>query len=497
MGPGLSHSASENIGLLRRFDLLVLAGAFVALFLGLASGPWWTLAGTTNARLLSIQVSPYYLHVNAIGLPSTSAFANGLGSLTRILIFFGFLALAAASIRPTAWWRNLAVYFGLSSLAELYLSFLLMYYWAESAFVIAYGIVPPYSGTATLPGRILGLDLTYYSGPLVTAAFAIPFYLGFLSFSLVAGRGIIRAIHDRTLRVLATLLPGGGVHDVYLTPPYKHIWFSSGAQEFNPMATDPDRVNDDELLISFQKLYDTVEPGGSLSIILPAWSTGVGDRFQRLMPNTGFNIEETGIIYRVPGKPETELRFRKPLQEPQEESEPVSSSLEEAALTPPLPPPSPLDEGAIEQTAPPVLEISEEPPKTPAKMSRLERSIVRTAIEVISQHQQPVPYRQLLNQVYMDLVDRKVDFDSARQIEAILLDHNSKEIVLLEDVDQANDRVTRTWWLGEQKLAPEKKPRTSILHRISTSKPRLSSVRFLHRKSRKTGYVEKNSGDAD
>jgi len=324
------------------------------LFLALASGPWWTLTGTTNARLLSVQVSPYFLHISAIGLPPTSALANGLGSLTRVLIFLGFLALASASIRPTAWWRNLAVYFGLSSLAELYLSFLLMYYWAESAFVIAYGIVPPYSGTATLPGRILGLDLTYYSGPLVTAAFAIPFYLGFIGFSLVMGRGVIRAIQDRTLRVLASLLPGGGVHDVYLTPPYQHVWFSSGDKEYNPMITDPDILNDDELLISFQKLYDTVEPGGSLSIVLPAWATGIGDRFQRLMPNTGFTIESSGVIYRVEDKPETELRFRKPPQVPVDAPETSASDSQESVSMPSSSAPSSLDDGAVESTSPPV-----------------------------------------------------------------------------------------------------------------------------------------------
>jgi len=470
----------------------VLLGALLALFLALASEPWWTLSGATNTKLLSIQVSPFYLHINAIGLPQTSALANGLGSFTRILIFFGFLALAAASIRPTAWWRNLAVYFGLCSLAELYFSFLMMYYWAESAFVIAYGIVPPYSGTALLPGRILGLDLIYYSGPLVTAAFAIPFYLGFLSFSLVMGRGIIRFVQDRTIRVLASLLPGGGVHDVYLTPPYKHIWFSSGDKEFNPMATDPDRLNDDELLVSFQRLYDTVEPGGSLSIILPAWATGMGDRFQKLMPNTGFTIEEAGVIYRVEGKPETELRFRKPLQEVQE-AQTVPSTLSAIPVSP-LPELSSLEEGGVETAGPPVIEVSEEPVHIPAKLSRLERNIVKTAMEVISQHQHPVPYRELLNQVYMDLVDKKVDFDSARQIEATLLDHKGREIVLLEDVDQTNDRVIRTWWLGKQKLAPEKKQRVSLRKRIST-KPKLPNVRFLHRKPRKPKYVEDRSGE--
>jgi hypothetical protein len=455
------------------------------------------LTGATSSKLLSIQVSPFYLHISAIGLPTTSSLASGLGAFTRVLLFFGFLGLVAASIRPTAWWRNLAIYLGLSAVAELYFSFLMMYYWAESAFVVAYGIVPPYSGTTIFPGRILGLDLNYYSGPLVTAAFAIPFYLGFLSLSLVMGRGIIRAFQDRALRVLAALLPGGGVHDIYLTPPYKHVWFSSGDKQFNPMITNPDQLNDDELLTSFQKLYDTVEPGGSLSIILPAWATNVGDRFQRLLPNTGFTIEEASVIYRVPGKPENELRFRKPILEQTEESETDSlESLE--APTPPLQAPTSLDQEAIESTSPPVLEISEAPlpVQMPAKLTRLERSIVKAAVEVISQHQQPVPYRELLNQVYMDLVDRKVDFDSARQVEATLLDHNGREVVLIEEADKASARVIRKWWLGEQKLAPEKRARLSLLRRIST-KPKLPSVRFRRGKQQKSRYVKTRTDDAD
>jgi hypothetical protein len=465
------------------------------LFLALASEPWWTLTGTTNAKLLSIQVSPFYLHINAIGLPATSSFASSLGSFTRILLFVGFVALVAASIRPTAWWRNLAAYFGLSSLAELYFSFLMMYYWAESAFIQGYGFVPPYSGTATLQGRILGLDLTYYSGPLVTASFAIPFYLGFFSFSLVMGRGILRVLQDRAFKVLAALLPGGGVHDVYLTPPYQHVWFSSGDKEFNPMASDPEKLNDDELLVSFQKLYDTVEPGGSLSIVLPAWATSVGDRFQRLMPNTGFTIESSAVIYRVQGKPETELRFRKSIQETGEESLTSPPTTEEVVSMPPQISPSSLNDGAIESAAPPILEIVKEPQWIPVKLSRMEKSMLNSAVDIISRHREPVPYRELLNQVYMDLVDRKVDFDSARQIETTLLDHNGREVLLIEETDQANDRVIRKWWLGEQKLAPEKKGRTQIIGRIASAKPKFPSVRFPFRRSRKSRYVEKPSED--
>src|SRR5256886_2634195 len=128
----MSAGANERLGFLRQMDLLVLIGALVALFVALGSEPWWTLTGTTTSNLLNIQVSPFYLHINALGLPSTVSSANNLGSFTRVLLILGSLALFAASVRPTSWWRNLAVYFGLSSLAELYLSFILIYYWTET-----------------------------------------------------------------------------------------------------------------------------------------------------------------------------------------------------------------------------------------------------------------------------------------------------------------------------------------------------------------------------
>ncbi len=308
------------------------------------------------------------------------------------------------------------------------------------------------------------------------------------------GRGILRVLQDRAFNVLAALLPGGGVHDVYLTPPYQHVWFSSGDKGFNPMASDPDRLNDDELLVSFQKLYDTVEPGGSLSIILPAWATGVGDRFQRLMPDTGFTIESSAVVYRVEGKPETELRFRKPIEEVRKESAATSSTLEvgpvlQSALQ------SPLDQEMIETVAPPVLEIVDEPQWVPAKLSRMEKSMLNAAVDIIGRHQEPVPYRELLNQVYMDLVDRKVDFESARQIETTLLEHNGREVLLIEGTDEANDRVSRKWWLGEKKLAPERKRRMPIIGKIASAKPKLPSIRFPFRKSRKSRYVEKTTDD--
>jgi hypothetical protein len=123
--------------------------------------------------------------------------------------------------------------------------------------------------------------------------------------------------------------------------------------------------------------------------------------------------------------------------------------------------------------------------------------MVKAAVEILSHHPDPVPYRELLNQVYMDLVDKKVDFDSARQIESTLLNHNGREIVVLEVADEVSDRIVRKWGLGEQRLAPERKGRISLVGRISHSKPRLPTFRFPFRKPGRSRYVVRTGTDED
>src|SRR5437879_13846860 len=98
----MSAGANEKLGFLRQMDLLVLIGALVALFVALGSEPWWTLTGTTTSSLLNIQVSPFYLHINALGLPSTVSSANNLGSFTRVLLILALLDLFAAGFHPTS-----------------------------------------------------------------------------------------------------------------------------------------------------------------------------------------------------------------------------------------------------------------------------------------------------------------------------------------------------------------------------------------------------------
>jgi hypothetical protein len=490
----MSDSTIDRFGFLRRVDLLVLIAALLALFIALGSEPWWTLTGTTTGNLLSVQVSPFSLHINAVGLPQTMVAANNLGSFTRVLLILGALALFAASLSPTAWWRNLAVYLGISSLAELYFSFIMIFYWAETAIVQAYGVVPPYYGTSSLNVNILGLDLRYYASPLVTATFNFPYYLGILGVSLVVGRSLIRIIQDRAFQVLGALLPGGHIHDIYITPPYQHIWFSSNDKEFNPLGKDPKMLNDDELLVSFKKLYDTVEPGGSLSIILPDWATGLGDRFQKLMPVTGFEVESAGIVYRIPGRPENELRFRRPLEErPRPTTTP--KPLEEAAPPTSLLSPTTQLEEAPDSGQPPVTEIVQSPNWSNVRITRPERAMLKSAVEIIAARGEPVPYRELLNQVYMELVEKKVDFDSAKQIETSLLKHNGREILLVEQADETGTRTLQKWWLGDQQMPPDKEHKIRIVGRLAEHRPKMPKPRGLLTRFQRRKYKPQKTGD--
>src|SRR5207245_8002185 len=111
----------RELGLLPRIDVLSLLGGVVALFLGAASVPWWTVTGATTSRLLTVQVSPFYLQADATGLSPSTFFSVPLGSFTSLLLILSLIALGASSFHPGAWWNKLAVYFSLCSMTELYL----------------------------------------------------------------------------------------------------------------------------------------------------------------------------------------------------------------------------------------------------------------------------------------------------------------------------------------------------------------------------------------
>ena len=188
-----SRQGPSRLNILRSADPYSFLGAIVCFVLILADDPWWTVNGLSSSSLLSIQVSPYYLQTSATGIPSTVWFAGPLGFATRIFLVLGFVSLATASVRPNAWWRDLTFYFGMSALAELFLSFMLMLHAAESTFLGAYGSPPPFIGTGQLSGSMVGLDLASHFQPLVTAGFNLPLYFGVASCSLVGFSVVARA----------------------------------------------------------------------------------------------------------------------------------------------------------------------------------------------------------------------------------------------------------------------------------------------------------------
>jgi hypothetical protein len=507
--------------LFRQFDVLTTIGAIVALFVVSGSEPWWTLTGATNTRLFSIEVSPFFVQMFATGLPSTVPAAAFVGAFTRTFLLAGFVALFAASIRPTAWWRNLAMYFGLSSLAELYLSFCLMFYWAETAFVNTYGVVPPYFGTTVFQATVVGLDLGYYPAPQVSASFNIGFFLGFVSISLILGRSVIRILQERAFQVLAALLPGGaGIHDVRLSPPYQQVWFSTGDVQYNPMWKYLGGVGDDQLLISFEKLFETIEPGGSVAVVVPKGATILSEKLQKLLPEVGYIVEESRSIITGQDKIDTELRFRRPVAEQASIAETASTepgsvlksseveltSLSESPDTPaevlPLERPSAMISEEIpadQERMPtlPVLHVARPLPHPVQKITRLERDMLKSAIRAIKEHRPPVAYRELLNEVYMDLVDHKVEFDSARQIETTLLNHNGQEVVLLDESDFLQGRAVKKWGLGPQKLRSDRSRAIPMLKRVKAVTPKISSIRKIIARPRKPRYVPRPENEDD
>src|SRR3989442_15344169 len=99
------------------------------------------------------------------------------------------------------------------------------------------------------------------------------------------------------------------------------------------------------------------------------------------------------------------MRFRKalvPLEPGQEEPE-TMSVLSQAIET----------ESSFPET-PPQLTVTSPADWAPSKMTKQERAILRLAIYIVSKQREPVPYQDLLNQAYMELVERKEEFHYAR-----------------------------------------------------------------------------------
>jgi hypothetical protein len=215
------------------------------------------------------------------------------------------------------------------------------------------------------------------------------------------------------------------------------------------------------------------------------------------MPNTGFTVESVGTIYRTAGKPEHELRFRKPQQaatSPQTLH--TLDALGEVPTTEPV-----TEELTTEIESPPIVEPSRGPTWALTRMSPAERTMLKTAIELIVDRQSPIPYRELINHVYMELINKKTDFDSARQIENVLLDHTGRELFLIEEPDLKTGSIDRKWWLGEQKMPEEHRslPTLKILptNKLKLPRPKLPRPGSIMKTVRKPRYKKRKMDDED
>ncbi len=380
------------------------------------------------------------------------------------------LTLIASSLRSTAWWRPLTTWLSLATLTEVFFSLLLLVHIGQTALLTMYGTSPPTTGTVAYPAKVIGTDLNTYVNPYLSATFTLDFFLGILSLTIVGTGILLKILHDREL---LSAIPG--VKEFYLTPPYRRAWLSTGDRDLNPLRQDPENLTDNQLLESFTKIYNTLQPGGTVSIILPTWASSIGDRFQKLLTWTGFVAEDPETKYRSADRQETQLRFKKPLAPrdstpPEPEPEPVPALAEALEVDPSLP------------ETPPQPELSSQPDWTPTKMTKQEKAVLRSATSILSKQKEPMPYRDLLNQVYMELVERKVQFESARQIESTLLKHNGRELALTEEADAEGFKTVKKWSLGDEKLSPSLDQRSSIIQKLSNHRLRTPSVRRLLKK---------------
>lgn len=337
----------------------------------------------------------------------------------------------------------------------------------------------------------MGLDFNSYVNPTISSSFGLLFFLGLACVALLGGSEALWFI----LRSRMELINGDlvkGLGEVYLSPPYLHVWFTSSDEALNPLNQDPENLSDDELALSFERILRRMRPGGVVSVVLPGWASDLGERLSKIVPWTGFQLERSELIYRVPGKPENELVFRKPgntlVAQPVTDPNPSMPYEDKSAETLPR-----------EVEVPPIVEGVAEPAWREPRLSRQEVAMVKSAASIIERGREPVQYRELLNEVYMDLLDKKVNFESARQIETILLGHVGRELALVEEVDEASLKPIKRWWLGEKGLRVRRARTRGFLGRLAGARRGIPKVGNLLKRLRKqeTGYRPQGQRDEE
>jgi signal peptidase I len=93
-----------------------------------------------------------------------------------------------------------------------------------------------------------------------------------------------------------------------------------------------------------------------------------------------------------------------------------------------------------------------QPRATVGRESKKERSIVRAALSVIKRHGGAVTEDEMLRETYMELLQRKIDFESMRELEQTLLQHTNQELQVTSQDDKIFEG--RKWWSATKKRKP-------------------------------------------
>jgi hypothetical protein len=466
--------------------------------------PWWTLQGEGSSQIITLRVSPFYMETYATGLGVTTPAAIAIGVLTRILVGIASLLLIISSVKPTVWWRNLAQWFNITAVVQMFLSLAILINTARQELLAEYGVVLPLYGRMRFPGNVLGMDLRLYQSPMASAGFGVLFYAGVFCVCIVA---MERLMSLRSIEVLSKIRM---IRELDLLPPYKKVWMASDDKGLNPLSEDPENVTDEQLMLSFGNIFRTVEPGGIVRILLPSWAGWVGDRIQRLIKSVGFKLE-TAAAVREQGQDEIELRLKKPVESikpVRQTAEAFKGSMEQSDMVSNR---EPLIGGlevnvseAIVEEAPPfqiqtsAVDLKPQIWSHSRQVNKREIAMVRSAAGVIVNHGSPVEYRELLSQVYRDLLEHSSgDFGSIREIEAALLRHAGLELLLIEE--ESPNGVLRNWWIGEEPVADTPARHWEKLERMKTmaklAEARMKGLRQRMQGEKKSNYKKRRAYD--
>ena len=495
---------SHEQPLYRKINIQIFFAGVIAGILAISMDPWWTLQGEGSSQIITLRVSPFYMETYATGLGVTTPAAVAIGVLTRTLVGIASLLLIISSIKPTVWWRNLAQWFNITAAVQMFLSLAILINTARQEILAEYGISLPLYGRVRFPTNVLGLDLRFYPSPVVTAGFSGLFYAGVFCLGLVTMERLM------SLRSIEELFRIGDIRELDLLPPYKRVWMSSGDKGLNPLSEDPERVTDEQLMVSFGNIFRTVEPGGIVRILLPSWAGWVGDRIRGLIKSVGFNLETTTVVHEQ-GQDEIELRLKKPVESikpVRREPETVVGSVERSDNVSDR---ETLIGGlevnvaeAIVEEAPPIqvqssmVDLKPQVWSHSRQVNKREIAMVRSAAKVIVNHGSPIEYRELLSRVYRDLLEFSTgDFGSIREIETALLRHVGQELVLI--VEESQGGVLRKWWIGDEPVADSPAPQWEKLERMKTiaklAETRMKGLREKLHGDRKSGYRKRRAYD--